>query len=438
MSARRPPEVELPPPFRVGAGRLELEGRPLEALADEYGTPIYVASERRIRENAARFQEAFRAHWPNYRLLYALKANPNPVIVGLLRSAGCGADCSSPAEIRIARDAGIPPTETLYTAAYPSAAELASALAARVTINLDDPALLPRLIELGRPERLSFRINPGRTASGPEGLRFAGHGAKFGVPLSAAIKGFQAARRAGLDRFGLHTMPGSNVLAPEHFGFVGRFLGQAYRRVEREAGIRLEFLDGGGGFGVPYRPGEKPLDLDRVARLFAEGLRQGLRARAGETLPEVNHEPGRYLVADSTVLLTRVTHIKRTSPWLVGVDAGMHTLLRPALYQAHHPVHPVRANGARRRWMNLVGPVCENTDVLAAHRWLPEPSVGEVYAVANAGAYGFSMSSQYNTRPRPGELLVTPRGAELIRTPETFDDLVAHVRRPAEGAGGRP
>ncbi len=440
MSAARPPDVPLPAPFRTGRAGLEVDGVLLRDLAGRFGTPLYVTSARRIRENAGRFAAAFRAEWPRYELLYALKANPNPGIVRLLAAAGCGADCSSPAEIRLAREAGVPRERTLYTAAYPSSSELAAALAGRVTINLDDPALLPALLREGRPERLSFRINPGRTSSGPEGLKFAGHGAKFGVPLSRAIEGFRAARRAGLERFGLHTMPGSNVLDPEHFAFVGRFLGSAYRRIEREAGIRLEFLDAGGGFGVPYRPGERPLDIARVARRFAEGLRAGLgRPLPPGEAPTVCHEPGRFLVADSTVLLTRVTHVKEGRPLLVGVDAGMQTLLRPALYQAYHPLHALGPRRGTAVRANLVGPVCENTDVLARDRWVVRPNVGDLFAVGNAGAYGFSMSSQYNTRPRPGELLVDGGRSVVLREPESFDDLVARVPAEVRGPiGGSP
>ncbi|HEV2166045.1 MAG TPA: diaminopimelate decarboxylase, partial [Thermoplasmata archaeon] len=330
----------------------------------------------------------------------------------------------------IAREAGVPREATLYTGAYPSDEELAYALEAGVPINLDDLALFPRLRRLGLPNTLSFRVNPGRTESGPEGLKFAGRGAKFGIPLARAIEGLRLAKRAGVPRFGLHTMPGSNVLNPSHFGLVGRFLGRAYRRVERELDVRLDFMDAGGGFGVPYRPREPSLDLGKVARGLASGLLEGLGAPAPTKLPVLCNEPGRYLVADSTVLLTRVTHVKEGRPLLVGVDAGMQTLLRPALYGAYHPVHPVGTSRAPFRTTSLVGPVCENTDVLAADRRLREPGIGDLFAFGNAGAYGFSMSSQYNTRPRPAEVLISEGRPIVIRSAESFDDLVAHVRVP--------
>jgi len=425
----------LPMPFERRSGELTLEGLPLREIADTHGTPVYVSSEARIRSNARRVLEAFRGTWPDYRLLYALKANPNPAIVRILRSEGAGADCSSPAEIRIAREAGVAASDCLYTGAYPSDSDLSFALRSGVPINLDDPAMLPRLLALGRPVALSFRVNPGRTSSGPEGLKFAGRTAKFGVPLASALRGLAEARREGVRRFGLHTMPGSNVLDPDHFERVGRFLGRAIRSVRRSSGIDLEFVDAGGGFGVPYRPGEAPLDIGRVAVRLTEGIRGGLGPGAAGPLPRLCNEPGRYLLADSTVLLTRVTHIKAGRVPFVGVDAGMHTLLRPALYQAYHPIQTLGPPGTARATVTVVGPVCENTDVLALRRSLPRLAVGDVIAITNAGAYGFSMSSQYNTRPRPAELLVRDGQAHVIRAPEGFEEIVARTRIPAHLAG---
>lgn len=430
MSAAAGRELPLPAPFGRSGGRLAVEGRPLDELADRFGTPLYVSAERRIRENARAVRSAFRSLWEPYRLLYAVKANPNPAIVRLLASEGCGADCSSPAEIRIARESGLAMRDCLYTGAYPSQADLDFAIASQIPVNLDDPALLPRLLRTGRPHALSFRVNPGRTASGPEGLKFAGRSAKFGVPLSTAIGGLDDGRRAGVESLGLHTMPGSNVLDPAHFARVGLFLGESLRTVRRRIGLDLDFLDAGGGFGVPYRPNERPLDLPKVAALLTEGLRRSTDRRSSAARPTLMSEPGRYLLADSTVLLTRVTHVKSGSPRRIGVDAGMHTLLRPALYGAYHAVYPVVERTGSPRPFAIVGPVCENTDVLAVDRRLPEPKVGDLLAIGNAGAYGFSMASHYNTRPRPAELLVTTGTAQLIRAAEGFEDLVRHVRIP--------
>jgi diaminopimelate decarboxylase len=424
----------LPPPFGSQRSDLELEGVPLASLAEKFGTPLYVTSEQRIRERARSVLAAFRARWPDYRLLYAVKANNNPRIVRILREEGCGADCSSPAEIRIARGAGVPADRILYTAAYPSDGELRTAVESGVDINLDDPGLLDRLLALGRPPALSFRINPGPTASGREGLRFAGRAAKFGTPLSKVLDGYRRARAAGIERLGVHTMPGSNVLGSGHFDHLGRFLGKATRTIERTVGTELGFVDGGGGFGVAYRPGEQTLTADRIAASLCNGLVTGLGAG---NQPALWSEPGRYLVCDSTVLLARVSHVKQGFRRIVGLDAGMQTLLRPALYGAYHEIYPVGPRRGPVQRVDLTGPICENTDMFARGRRLPRLEVGDLVAIGQAGAYGFAMSSQYNTRPRPAEVLVAKGRALLIRRREAFEDLVRGVPSrflPAVGA----
>lgn len=424
MTRPRSPQP-LPPPYVLGAEGWGLGGTPLAALAERFGTPLYVTSESRVRERARSLRAAFRAEWPRHRLLYAIKANPNPAIVRLLQEEGCGADCSSPAEIRIAREAGVDPAATLYTAAYPSDAELGAALDAGVSVNLDDPALLPRMAALGRPRALSFRVNPGPAAAGREGLHFSGRRAKFGMPMARVLEGYREARKLGIDRLGLHSMPGSNVLDLAHFRWLGRFLGDSARRASRAAGTDLEFVDSGGGFGVPYRPSERALPLPELADALVGGLTEGLRD--GPSL-ELWNEPGRFLVADSTVLIARVTHIKDRQVPIVGLDAGMQTLLRPALYGAYHEVYPLQARRGPWEPVDLTGPVCENTDMIARGRRLPPLRVGDLVAIGQAGAYGFSMASQYNTRPRPAEVLVRPDGrAVVMRERETFDDLVRRV-----------
>ncbi|EQD38688.1 diaminopimelate decarboxylase, partial [mine drainage metagenome] len=314
-------ERPLPAPFEFRDGTLWVDGRPVHDLAAQYGTPLYVTAESRLRENARSVASAFRAAWPRFQLLYAVKANTNPAILRVLADEGCGADCSTPAEIRMALEAGVPREGILYTGAYPRDDELAAAIDARVAINLDDPALLPRLLAHGTPPALSFRVNPGETEAGPEGLRFAGHDAKFGAPLDPVVDGLTAASAAGVPRLGLHTMPGSNILNPAHFGRVGRFLATAVERIRAETGRELAFLDMGGGLGVPYRPGETTLDVREVAERVTAALRAAY-PEGGAPPPTLLAEPGRYLVCDSTILVTRVSHVKAHRVPFVGVDAG--------------------------------------------------------------------------------------------------------------------
>ena len=422
----------LPAPYEFTPAGIRVEGLLLSDLAERFGTPLYVTSGTRIRENVHRLRSALIRRWPSSQLLYAIKANSNPAILRILQELGCGADCSSPAEIALARSAGFPRPRTLYTAAYPTDPELAGAIAAGVAVNLDHPGLLPRLLEFGRPPVLSFRLNPGQSAAGPEGLRFAGRDSKFGSSLADVRRGLESARRAGVPDWGIHTMPGSNILAADHFGRVGAFLGRAVRGLERVMGRPPIFVDAGGGLGVPYRPTERELDLEAAV----SGLVLGLRSAPSPDSFQLWMEPGRYLVADSTVLLARVSDMKPGRPAFVGTDAGMQTLLRPALYGAYHAIYPAGpARPGTRRRVTVTGPICENTDLLGRDRRLPPLEIGDLLAVATVGAYGYSMSSPYNNRPRPAEVLVEDGRARLIRERETVDDLLRLV--PESERNGR-
>lgn len=433
-------ERPLEAPYGFRGDRLSVDGVPLERIADRYGTPTYVTSEERLRANLRRFRDAFREWAPRFQVHYALKANEQPAVVRIVRSEGAGADCSSPLEIEIALRAGVPPSEVMYTAAYPSADDLRFALRSGVIINLDHPALLAPLLAIGVPRVLSLRLNPGVRRSGPEGLALGGTESKFGGPLSATIEAFRRARRAGVERFGVHTMLGSNLLDARAFRPTARVLATCLRRL-RAVGVPVDFVDTGGGFGVPYRPRERPLDLRAVSHVLRGPIVAAARDRgrgSPRDLPTLKVEPGRYLLADTTVLLTRVTFVKHSGHRYVGIDAGMNTLLRPALYGAYHAVYPVRADGsAPRRAVDVVGPVCEPADALARHRPLPPLVPGDLLAVGNAGAYGFSMASHFNGRPLPAEVLVYRRRADLIRRREGYRDLTGTSRLPAR-LGGRP
>jgi diaminopimelate decarboxylase len=428
-------ELELPAPFRADGRGLSIDGLSAEDLAERFGTPLYVTSERRVRENARRFTRAFERCWSPFRAHYAVKANPNPALVRILHQEGLGADCASPAEIDIARSAGVPPGDILYTAAYPGERELAHAARVGVGVNLDDPGLLETLLRHGRPPRLLIRLRPDERRAGPEGLALGGAQSKFGSSLDDALRGFAAARRAGIRRLGAHAMIGSNLLDAGAFRPGAELLARAAARLRSELQVRADTLDIGGGFGVPYRPSERPLDLEEVARIVSDALRPSVeptpRAR-GEAPTTLVAEPGRYLVADSTVLLARVNHVKRGPPLFVGVDAGMQTLLRPALYGAYHPVYP--ASPVRPGpWVAgaICGPVCEPKDVLATDRPLPAVQAGDLIAIGIVGAYGYSMAFDYNGWPRPAEVLVRNGTPYVIRTRETARSLTEGCRMPS-------
>jgi len=416
-------------PLAEREGVLTIGGVRATDLAGRHGTPLYVLSEDRIRANYRRLAGGFRRRYAQSRVHYAVKANTNLAVLSILRQEGAGADASCPAEIELARRAGFPSDEILYTGAYPTRAELDYALDAGVAINLDSGSRLAQVGERDPKPVLSFRVNPG-DGKGKHGLVFAGRDAKFGLPPDAVLEAFRAARALGFERFGIHMMAGSCVLDPTYFPEITGRLLEVAGRVAAEVGIRFEFVDIGGGFGVPYEPSEEVLDIDRVAAEVAAAMVDGCD-RHGLGRPRLLLEPGRYLVADAGVLLTEVQGVKPGATVFVGVDAGMNTLLRPALYDAYHPV--VVANRLRDPPgppVTIVGPVCENTDVLARDRELPPVREGDLLAVLNAGAYGFSMSSQYNSRPRAAEVLVHDGTAEVVREREGFADLVSRQTLP--------
>lgn len=385
----------------------------LRALAGEHGTPLYVLDPDRVRENAARLREAF----PEADVSYALKANTTRAILETVESTGLGAECASAGEVQRAIDAGFPTHCVRYTAVNPPArdldhvVELAQSHDFVLTIGALDT--LDRLLDRGYAGRLCVRVNPG-VGAGHHAKVTTGDAPQFGVPYDRAADVCARIRTEtpALDLVGLHAHAGS--------GISGEDL-SAHRELVRRMGALggevggLDFVAVGGGFGVPYRSDEPPIDLDAVAEETREAF-EGCDA-------QLAIEPGRYLVADCGVLLTSVTAVKPTpETTVVGVDAGMTTLLRPALYDAVHEIRSLAPDRDDRvdRSCLIAGPICETADVLGRDRSLSDPQRGDVLAVGNAGAYGYEMASQYNSRPRPAVVSAT---GERIARRETVSDL---------------
>ncbi len=413
-------------------GVLCIDGISCSEIALRFGTPVFVTSERRIRDSYRRIYDAFATNRKKFRLHYALKANNNLSIIRILRSEGAGADCSGPAEIFLARLSGFSPEEILYSGNYNSDSELEYALRSGCIINLDDATILDRLLAHGDPSIISFRINPGVGKGKYEGIVTAGPDAKFGMREQEALSAYRHAMKAGIRRFGMHMMTGSNVLDAEYFPIVSEKLMGIASRISTELGIEFEFIDIGGGFGVPYQPGEEALPIEEVAKSVVGVFETALSGNSRMGDPTLVVEPGRYLVCDSTVLLSTVTHVKRSYKTFIGCDAGMNTLLRPALYGAYHEVLLANRLGMKRNMVaNITGQICENSDMMAKDRNMPEASPGDILAFLNAGAYGFSMSSRYNTRPMASEVLISGGKAEVIREREDFTDMLQRQRVPA-------
>ena len=386
----------------------------LRDLADEHGTPLYVDDLERVRENYARIAAAF----PDADVHYAAKANTGDAVLRTLAAAGAGVECASAGEVHRALAAGFAPERVHYTAVNPPAGDLDYAVGREgITITVGARDTVDRLRERGYDGRLCLRVNPGVGAGHHEKVR-TGADAKFGVPYDGAAD--LLGELEGFDVVGIHAHAGSGISGDDLANH--RELVRRMGDLARDAPVDLKFVDVGGGFGVPYRPDEAPLDLDAVAEATREAL--------GESPGRLVIEPGRYLVADAGVLLTRVNTVKEApDATVVGVDAGMTTLARPAMYGAYHHVRNLAPDAADRDAATgtLTGPICESADVFGEYT-LPAPERGDLLAIGDAGAYGYEMATQYNSRPRPAVVITDGDRSAVARRRETVADLDALTR----------
>lgn len=400
--------VDNPSVRRVG----DWDAEQLESVVGSIGTPVYVIDITRVRENFERMRAAF----PAAGIHYAVKANTSPPVVRSLNELGAGMECVSAGEVSRVMDTGVEANEILYTAVNPPGRDLEFVTDINgLTITVGSRDTLDRLSERGFAGQICVRVNPGVGAGHHEHVATGGN-PKFGVPYGEAEEVMEYASEQGCEVVGVHAHAGSGILGDDiaaHTELVTRLA-----NIVRSSALDLEFVDVGGGFGVPYRPEDPPLNLALVAEATREAL--------ADVSAEVVIEPGRYFVADAGVLLTRINTVKETPETVVaGVDAGMNTLIRPALYDAYHPIRTVAPGVANRekKGVTVAGPICESADVFCADRRLPAPVRGDLVVVGNAGAYGWEMSSQYNSHPRVPIVGIDNEGAFVVRERETLADL---------------
>ena len=412
-------------------GILYIDGVSTLELAEKLDTPLYVMSESRVRENYRRLHESLKRNYERVRIYYSAKANTNLTILKILKDEGSHVDTVSPGEVYLALKAGFKPERILFTGTSVRDDELEYLVDVGVTINIDSLSQLRRLLKITIPEVISVRINPEIGAGHHEHVITAGRNSKFGVWEGDAIKAYQTAKEAGVERFGIQMHIGSGILDVEPFLMAAEKLLDVAREVHDKVGVNFDFIDFGGGIGVPYRPDEREIDIELFAsktlNLYKERIR---RYNLGE--PHFCIEPGRYIVCDAGILLTRVNTVKVT-PYkrFAGVDAGFNTLIRPAMYGSYHPIVVAnRLNEAEEETYDIAGPICESGDILARDRRLPRIHEGDLIAILNTGAYGFSMSSQYNSRPRAAEVIVKDGRYAVIRERETMEDLLKGQRYP--------
>jgi diaminopimelate decarboxylase len=420
-------------------GSLYWDGHLISGLAEKFGTPLYVYSEERLRENYRRLHDAFSKNYENFRLYYAIKSNNNLSVLKILRREGAGADCSSPAEILFAKKAGFDNGSMLYTGNYNTDDEFRFAIREGVTLNLDDISHISRVEKIKKQKIACLRINPGIGKGEFPQITTGGPDAKFGIPFEKAVEAYAELKRSGVEEFGIHMMTGSNVLDAEYFREITSKLLDIAGDVSRKVGIKFSFINIGGGFGIPYRPREPNLDIEYVGYIVTKTFKEKCDEHSLGR-PQLRIEPGRYIIGDAGILIARVTSIKDGYKKFIGCDAGMNTLIRPALYGAYHHIFVdgrVDKKGREGQHkgpletVNICGQICENADQFAKDRKMPKAtSEGDLLVFLNCGAYGFGMSSQYNSRPRAAEILTNKLVAMVIREKETELDLLERQRVP--------
>ena len=420
-------------PLENRNGQLFIDGVGAQVLAEKFDTPLYVISEKRIRDNYQRLQEALTRNYKKVKIFYAVKANGNLAVLRTLESEGANVDVVSPGEVLMAQTSGFTSERILFTGTSVRKDELEFLTDRNVTINIDSQSQLNRLLKIATPKSLSVRVNPEVGAGHHEHCITAGKQSKFGIWEQDVPAVYSTAKKAGVERFGIHMHIGSGILEPQPFLLALEKLLSIAKKAHEQLGIDFEFIDVGGGIGVPYKPEDKQLDLqvlsEKMFALFKAKLRE---YELGE--PFLYVEPGRYLVADAGTLLTSVNTVKLT-PYrkFVGVDAGFNTLVRPAMYGSYHAVIVAnKLDATEEEKYDVAGPICESGDLLATDRLLPQIEEGDLLAVLNAGAYGFSMSSQYNARPRAAEIMVKNGKFKLVRGREQAEDLMRGQQQGAE------
>jgi diaminopimelate decarboxylase len=426
--------VKLPRHLTIKNGHLHINGHDCVDLAHLYGTPLYVTSEDRIVEQFQSYTSALLARYPKVQVLFAAKANGNLAVMRALARIGAGADVFSSGELGLALEAGMPSEKLLFNGSSKTPHDLQLAIEKEVKVSVDSLDELHQLDAAaqaaGKKVKIAFRVNPALEVPTHPKIATGLATSKFGIPhpeIPAAYR--EALACENIQPVGIHCHIGSQILDIEPFVRAAEVMVQIAQELTR-IGVKLEFIDLGGGLGIPYHHDTDPAPTpEDYASKVIPAFRAGIEA-CGIT-PELWVEPGRFLVADSTILLTRVNSTKSAHKKFANVDAGFNLLIRPAMYDAYHEVIVAnKADSPLTTEYTVTGPICETGDILAADRKLPQITAGDIIAILDTGAYGFAMSSQYNCRPRCPEVLIHESQVSLMREGETVGDITAPMRRP--------
>jgi len=419
--------------LEIKNNHLMIGGADTTVLAEQFGTPLYVTNESRVIGNFSAYRKAF----PDADINYAAKANGSFAILRMLAREGAGADVFSFGELYMALLAGIPREKILFNGNSKTDFELQKAVEIGIKVSVDSIDELHTLSKiadsLGKTVEIAFRVNPDVSAKTHPKISTGLRTSKFGIPSEEVVDAYKEANGLpGIVPAGIHCHIGSQILDTAPFTEATHKMMDLVEKITG-LGINLKFVDMGSGLGIPYKKdeGQAPTPLDH-AKAILPVFEERTKALGISISPRLVLEPGRFIVADTTILLTRVNTVKKAARNFVGVDAGFNLLVRPTMYDSyHHVVVANKANSKPEDTYTIVGPICETGDIFAKDRTLPHIEKGDLVALLDAGAYGFSMSSQYNGRPRCAEVLIKDGEADIIRRREDFEDLLNGQKLPA-------
>ena len=399
----------------------------LKEIVKEYKTPFHLYDEKGIRENAKAVQEAF-AWNPGFREYFAVKANPNPFLIRILREYGCGLDCSSLTELMLAHALGAGGEEVMFSSNATPAQEYAYAEKIGAVINLDDITHIDFLEQtLGYvPETISCRFNPGGIFKISNSIMDNPGDSKYGMTTEQIGEAFRILKEKGAKEFGIHAFLASNTVTNDYYPMLARVLFEQAVRLQKAVGAHIKFINLSGGIGIPYTPDQEPNDIRKIG----EGVRrvyEEVLVPAGMGDVEIYTELGRYMMGPYGCLVTKAIHEKHTHKEYIGVDACAVNLMRPAMYGAYHHITVMgKENLPCDHKYDVSGSLCENNDKFAIDRMLPEIALGDYLVIHDTGAHGFAMGYNYNGKLKSAELLLREDGSvELIRRAETPADYFA-------------
>jgi len=411
--------------FKYKKTELHAEGIPIKKIVNEVGTPLYIYSHKTLVKHYKAFEEAFDGY--PHLICFALKANPNNAILRALAKNGCGADVVSGGELYLALKSGIPASKIVYAGVGKTSDEIKYSLKSGILMfnieSSDELLAIDKIAgEMGVKAPIALRVNPNIRASTHPYISTGLKKHKFGIPIEEAVENYKLANSlANTTILGIHCHIGSQITRISPFVEALKKILVLAKKLKSH-GIEIKYLDIGGGLGITYNGEVAPYPSD---------LAKALKPLIKEYDFTLIIEPGRSIAGNAGILVTKVLYLKKT-PFkeFVIVDAGMNDLVRPSLYGAYHLILPVKINSRKKVQVDVVGPICESGDFLAKDRKLGRPLHDDLLAVMSAGGYGFSMSSNYNGRPRPAEVLVNGNKYYIIREREQYKDLAHNVRVP--------